>query len=335
MYLSIGLGLPSTAFFSRCVSAGLRKRSRRLLQNETTPLSLLLDLPSASLTTTSRERLTSVFNGSKLSEATIRLNRYVPVESQNALFDAVSELFEASPDALQWRGVPKSPQLQAVCNLIYRHVDQGNSLRRHNIFSGDQLHAVLTQLMAAPNFRAYIDTRVKERFEGKSVSDAVEDALSFLRNYVGYTFGRQLMAVSRVQADVLSRYMRAAPGDYALLAAQADSLFMPAGLYALDEYGVPAEIANKLRAHWGDIESVDQGLRMPARQDLNKMELDPFERDLLINVRLSLPSVHSLTSAHRKPLRMPRAKRRPSTRLRGPKLSDDLIERICAAEYKS
>jgi len=258
-------------------------------QNDGTPLSLLLDLPAASLTLASKERLKAVFDGSKLSEATIRSNRYVPVESQNVMFDAVEAIFDATPDALQWRGVPKSYQLRAVCDLIFDKVDQGYSLRRHGIFGGDQLHAVLAQLMAASSFRDYIDRRVAERFEDKSVSDAVEDALSFLRNYVGYTFGRQLMVVSRVQADVLVRYKGVLPGDYSLLAAQAESLFMPAGLYALDEYGVPAEIAAKLRGLWGDIESVDQGLRMLARLDLDRIELDPFERDLLDNVRSSLP----------------------------------------------
>jgi len=258
-------------------------------QDEDTPLSLLLDLPAASLSPVSIERLKTVFNGSKLSEATIRSNRYISVEVQNALFDAVEETFDRSPDALQWNAVPKSHQLRAVCDLIYDYIDRGNSLRKHGIFGGDQLHAVLTGLMMASSFRNYIDSRVADRFEDKSVSDAVEDALSFLRNYVGYTFGRQLMAVSRVQADVLVRYKRVEPGDYSLLAAQADSLFMPAGLYALDEYGVPAEIAARLRGLWGEIQSVDEGLRMLAQLDLDRIELDPFERDLLANVRSSLP----------------------------------------------
>ncbi|WP_404334696.1 DEAD/DEAH box helicase [Sphingomonas sp. MMS12-HWE2-04] len=258
-------------------------------QDAQTPLSLLLDLPATSLTPASKERITAVFEGSMLSEATIRSNRYIPVESQNELFNAVVAKFDQSPSALQWRGVPKAHQLRAVCDLIFDHVDHGNSLRRHGIFGGDQLHAVLTQLMSADSFRAYINDRVSNRFFGTSVSDAVEEALSFLRNYVGYTFGRQLMAVSRVQADVLVRYKGVSPGDYSLLAAQAESLFMPAGLYALDEYGVPAEIATKLQGLWGNVENVDQGLRMLARLDLGRMELDPFERDLLENVRSSLP----------------------------------------------
>lgn len=123
----------------------------------------------------------------------------------------------------------------------------------------------------------------------RRLSDAVEQALSFLRNYVGYKFGRQLMALSRIQADVLSRYKKAAPGDYSMFAAQADSLFMPAGLFALDEYGVPSEIARKIMINSGAIENVDQGLRILADIDLAQVKLEPFEREILESVQQSLP----------------------------------------------
>jgi hypothetical protein len=258
-------------------------------QTPDTPLSLLLDLPTENLTEESRGRLTEIFARSKLSEATIRQNRYVPVETQNALADAISNLHKDAPHLLDWRGMPDSAQLLAVCDLIFDHVDQGTALRRHGIYKGNQLQAALSGLMAAQDFGAFIQRRVAERWQEQSISEAVEGALSFLRNYVGYTFGRQLMALSRIQADVLTRLKRARPGDYTLLAARAESLFMPAGLYALDEYGVPAEIAAKLMRSTGPIEDVDQGLRMLATIDLDGMDLTPFERDLIDNVRRSLP----------------------------------------------
>ena len=258
-------------------------------QDETTPLSLILDLPPGSLTPQSQERITTVFEGSKLSKATIRQNRYIPINDQNALFDAVSALYDSHPDHLQWKGIPRSEQLLAACNLIYVHLDRGDSLRRHKIFAGNQLQAVLTSLMAASDFKNFIVQRVDGRWEDDTVSDAVEQALSFLRNYVGYKFGRQLMALSRIQADVLLRYKKVTPGDYSMFAAHADSLFMPAGLFALDEYGVPSEIARKIMVDSGTIESVDQGLRMLAEIDLDRMQLQPFEREILESVRKSLP----------------------------------------------
>lgn len=258
-------------------------------QDETSPLSLLLDLPVGNLTPESQDRIATVFEESKLSEATIRQNRYVPIEDQNALFEAVSALYITHPELLQWKGVPRSEQLLAVCNLIFEYLDHGNSLRKHKIFAGNQLQAVLTSLMVATDFREFITQRVEDRWTGDTISDAVEQALSFLRNYVGYKFGRQLMALSRIQADVLSRYKKVAPGDYSLFAAQADSLFMPAGVFALDEYGVPSEIARKIVVDSGAIENVDQGLRILATIDLEGLQLEPFERDILENVRSALP----------------------------------------------
>ncbi|KQT09050.1 hypothetical protein ASG40_10330 [Methylobacterium sp. Leaf399] len=259
-------------------------------QDAATPLSLLLDLPEDSLSEVSRDRLAQAFGGSMLDAATIRANRYVPVERQDATCAAVAEILDRDPGLLRWRGVPSSPQLRTVCDLIYDHIDRGNSLRRHGIFAGDQLQAALTALMAADDLRQFVDRRVRERRDDVGISEAVEAALSFLRNYVGYAFGRQLMALSRIQADVILRRERGAPGDYGLFAAQADSLFMPAGLFALDEYGVPAEIASKLMRAWGRIDDVDQGLRMLAGADFDAINLHPFERELLLAVRTYLPS---------------------------------------------
>lgn len=258
-------------------------------QNASTPLSLLLELPAENLTDESKNRLTEIFSQSKLSEPTIRQNRYLPMATQNALVDAISDMHDEAPQLLAWQGMPDSGQLLAVCDLIFDHIDQGTTLRRHGIYKGSQLQAALAGLMAAQDFGAFIRRRVADRWGEQSISDAVESALSFLRNYVGYTFGRQLMAVSRIQNDVLSRLKGARSGDYALLAARAESLFLPAGLYALDEYGVPAEIAAKLMLSTGPIEDVDQGLRMLASINLHQIDLMPFERDLIENVRRSLP----------------------------------------------
>lgn len=258
-------------------------------QNEETPLSLILDLPSENLTKLSQERITTAFERSKLSEATIRQNRHISIEDQNSLFDAINEIYDEHPDNLRWTGIPRSDQLLTVCNLIYVHLDHGDSLRKYGIFAGNQLQAALTSLMNSKNFKYFIAQQVENRPDILSVSDAVEQALAFLRKYVGYRFGRQLMAINRIQAEVLSRYKKTTPGDYSMLAARADTLFMPAGIFALDEYGVPSEIAQKIMADIKEVEDVDNGLRALAQVDLQKIELHPFEKDILENARKSLP----------------------------------------------
>lgn len=58
----------------------------------------------------------------------------------------------------------------------------------------------------------------------------------------------------------------------------------------LDEYGVPAEIALKLMAAWEHVVDVDDGLRMLAKVDLDGLDLQPFERELIVHVRKSLPA---------------------------------------------
>lgn len=259
-------------------------------QDEDTPVSLLLDLPDRSLVPESRDRLETLFAGSPLSEATIRANRQIPVETQNTLFRVIEQLYDRTDDSFQWTGIPRSHQLLMVCNLIYDHIDGGRSLRGHGIFAGDQLQAALTGLMHAKGFTEFLRERVEARWAKHSVSDAVEQALGFLRNYVGYHFGRHLMVVSRIQEEVLLKRFRVKPGDYSLLAAQADSLFLPPGLFALDEYGIPSDLSVKLAGDGTSPSDLDGALRMLARADPEREDLHPFERSLLADAKRALPA---------------------------------------------
>ncbi|WP_144426166.1 DEAD/DEAH box helicase [Methylobacterium sp. ARG-1] len=260
-------------------------------QTDATPMSLLLDLPDTSLAERSRQRLAEAFAASPLSPGTIKANRYVPIQSQDRLYYHIRDNSDVLIPDLTWRGVPEPQQLKAVCNLIFKFVDEGARLHRHRVFSGDALHAELIALRVAPNFRGYIDEKVQSRWDDESVTDAIERVLKFLRNYVGYAFGRQLMAVSRIQAEALSPQVNPRKlGDYSLFAAQADSLFLPSGLYALDEYGLPPEIARRLAQAGQDYSTLDAALHMVASVDVNRKDMHPFEREIIKDVQSALPA---------------------------------------------
>jgi hypothetical protein len=75
------------------------------------------------------------------------------------------------------------------------------------------------------------------------------------------------------------------PGDYSAFAQQAESLFMPSVLYALDEYGVPVQTTQRLMHSLLPAESLDGVLSALKRLDLNSLDLARFERELLEMVR--------------------------------------------------
>jgi hypothetical protein len=260
------------------------------MQDERTPISLILDLDDADLTPLSRARIERVGNDSPLSMETLRLNRHVPLDSQYAIHAHISRDLVLLEDALVWSGVPKPHQLLKVCELIFDHLD-GSALGRYGVTGGVGLKAELDRLNHAATFRTYIDHRVVHRAFFQSVSESIEQSLQFMRRYIGYTFPRSLMTISHIQAEVLRRAGRETVGDYSYFAARAESLFMNSGLYALDEYGIPPETARRLAPRDVAPMSLDQALALVGGVDIGpSTELHPFECEIIADVKATLPA---------------------------------------------
>ena len=259
-------------------------------QSEQTPTSLILDLDDNDLAPISQQRLKDIEAESPLSMETLKLNRHIPLNDQYAVHSEIVRDLVYLEDSLVWSGMPRPFQLLKACELIHQHLD-GAALLRYGITSGVGLKAELDRLQHAKSFRNFIDHRVANRADYQSISEAVERALQFMRRYVSYTFPRSLMTISNIQADVLTRNGRKEVGDYSLFAAQAGSLFINANLFALDEYGVPAETARRLAL--GDVqpETLDQALAIVVASDTSATSnLHPFERDIIDDLRSTLPA---------------------------------------------
>lgn len=257
-------------------------------QDEKTPFSLIVDLPPEDLKPISVRRLEDVAFDSPLSLPTLRLNRHVPIEDQYAVHAAISRDLLLLEDSLVWTGVPKPHQLLAVCNLIYDQIDRGRSLGGYGVTSGTGLKAELDRLRMEASFRPVIEHWVARKRFDQSISDAVESALRFMRRYVSFTFPRHLMAVSHIQAEIYRSVGRERFGDYSFFAARAESLFMESGLFALDEYGIPPELARRLGRDAGEVRTLAEGLRLVEEADLTARGLHPFEREVLADVLSSL-----------------------------------------------
>ncbi|KTT65399.1 hypothetical protein NS319_18120 [Sphingomonas sanguinis] len=257
-------------------------------QDENTPASLILELPEEELTPVSKARVGEIIASSPLSIQTLRLNRHIELGRQYALHDVISRDIVLLEDALVWSGMPQPFQLRMVCELIHDHLD-GAALSQYGIKSGKALKAELDRLRVAKTFRSYIDHRLENKSEYQTTSESVEKTLQFMRRYVGYTFPRSLMAISHIQAEVLTRAGRTTVGDYNLLASRAGSLFMNANAFALDEYGVPPETARKLAAAGGDPDTLNDALILAvAALRLPGIDLHPFEREIITDLQKTL-----------------------------------------------
>ncbi|MBX5218772.1 DEAD/DEAH box helicase [Rhizobium sp. NLR8a] len=253
-------------------------------QGPNAPISLLLDLEDEDLTEVSRDRVKGVREASPLSPETLRLNRHVSVDRQEAIYHLITSDLHLYHDMLAWTGMPRPPQLLGVCDLVFDYLDT-NVLKGYGIFSGNALKASITRVQMSQRYREVVDNFVAHRRADTTISDGVELALRFMRKYLSYTFPRHLMAISHIQADIFRR-VGLEPGNYGLYAAMCENLFLPAGLYALDEYGVAPETARKLGP--GDFKTLDAALDYITAIDLQKTQLLNFERDMIEDMRATL-----------------------------------------------
>jgi hypothetical protein len=176
--------------------------------------------------------------------------------------------------------------LEGVCDLIHRFLS-GRALQDYRIKSGAQLAWHLNALRMQRDLSAYIKTSVERRNPADTPSEAVENALRLVRNIICQRFPRDLMVIDALQKDVFEAN-GLQPGDYTFFAEQAENLFMPSVLFALDEYGIPIQTARALESHLMPARSLDEVLQRFRGLRLEALNLAPFEQDVLHEVRQML-----------------------------------------------
>jgi hypothetical protein len=90
----------------------------------------------------------------------------------------------------------------------------------------------------------------------------------------------RLRALDRIQAEVFGR-LGYAQGDYSAYAARVEGLFLESPLVALDEYGVPPELAEKLRYRLKPDGDLDGVLSRLKELDATELGLNAFEAELV------------------------------------------------------
>lgn len=252
-----------------------------------TPLSLLMQLDDADLTAESRERLAEEFSKRRiLSEATIKANCRVAVEVQEQI--AAEILSHPNRDTIfSWQGFPTFPQLEAVCEPIVKHLSRAR-LGDLGISNGSSLAWHLNAFgLSKVIIQGYLDQIVRRLLPGQNASDAIDNGLKIIRNVFGFTFPQDLIVIHNIQRDILST-LEIRPGDYTVYAEAAENLFLPGALSALDEYGLPLQVAVKLRNPLAPHYELDSILGRLRTLDPDHPDLLPFERALLAKVQEGL-----------------------------------------------
>lgn len=248
-------------------------------QDESSPLSLLMELDQDSLSELSKSRLNRAYQHQNLlSKETLIANRQIPVEVQTKIAERLLSNTAFFSDRLNWRGIPTGPELETACELLYEFIG-GHVLKDYNIHSGASLAWHINFLRIEKNLPKYLKHSAADRRDNQSLSNAINISLRFIRNIVSHRLPRDFMVLSRIQADVFSALGKSA-GDFSFFSGQLECTFIDPLLFALDEYGIPTQISVKLADLVLPADDLNDVLLRLRRINIRNSGLSSFEIQL-------------------------------------------------------
>lgn len=254
-------------------------------QPDTAAGTLLVQLDEADLSPRSLRRVQDMLDQEEIGLDVLRANHGIDPAAQIALARELKDRIDFHGPLLAWQGFPTYDQLRHVCRLIWEFLMPDRRMRG-GVASGDQLAFKVNRFRHRHIPKTLILEELAQQTE-PDVDAAVEDTLEFVRYWATYHFPQYLMAVHRIQEAVL-RAAGLTFGDYRVYATQVENQFASPGISALDEYGVPLEVARKLATHLGDPETLDESLRRLAQLDIARLGLDAFEREVVTDAKRNL-----------------------------------------------
>ena len=249
-------------------------------QEENAEESLLIQLDKTDITERSWNRIQKYYDQDILDISVLRsnsgINPDLEINFSNYLIVNRIEL-----SILAWKSTPTYDQLEHLCCLIWKYFLKGKKF--HKVSSGRQLAFKINQLRNN-EIKEIISNEITQE---KEPDEAVENTLSFIRQWAQFHFPRLAMAVCRIQNAVAER-LGVAQADYSFFCGQVESLFTDSALVALDEYGLPLPLAEKLENMLNSNGSLDTALKNLSILNFDKLSLTIFEKEMLNDVKKSI-----------------------------------------------
>jgi hypothetical protein len=233
---------------------------------------LLMQMDEEDLSSSLKQRLHGFLRQEFLDFDTLKANAGVSPEGQIAIAQEIRSNLAKYAPFLQWSGLPSYNQIYGICDLLWKPFNcsrLGNGSAR----SAKQLGHSLIDLQNTPSARQLISKAYQYHQDADA---AVQQVLDFLRMWANFHFPQFLRALGRIQRDVFRRVgMRA--GNYDLYAARVEHFFTDPALVALEEYGIPLEVAKKLAPFLSPYADLDGALDKLRRLNLERTNLSRFE----------------------------------------------------------
>lgn len=255
-------------------------------QDQNTPESLLIQIDDEDLTKASKDRLTEVYEQNILPIEIIKKNSGIDPKSQVALAEILSGLNKAQATNLAWSGIPSFDQIYLTFRLLWKHI-LGNR-GRSGVYSSKHLAYKTIALIKNQHTRSRVEAELGEgQYQAKTADEAVERVLEFDRNWAGFELPRALMAMSFIQEYIFSNKF-GIKGDYSFFALRLESLFRNPVSIALEEYGLPIQVMDKIESTIKLSDEIDYTIEMIKMLPADKLGLSDFEKELFIDTQSHL-----------------------------------------------
>lgn len=257
-----------------------------LTQPDDTPDSPLMQISEEDLLPASRARISDILNHPDIPSNVLRESKGVDPRAQIRLAQEIRSQTRLYHPLLNWTGIPAWEQLVAVCELIWKFFVASNQ-RRATVNSGKHLAFKIDNFRKRGSVRALIRDALNKAAEDKSPDDTVEDTIEFLRYWANVNFPRWLTCVDRIQSHVF-RSLRLQPGNYTFYAGYIENWMLDPAIMALDEYGVPVQVGQKLQSRLRPDGDLDRAIARLKSLRVSELGLSDFEAALLADAQSHL-----------------------------------------------
>jgi hypothetical protein len=251
-------------------------------QGASMPDSILVQLDDDDLSPESRSRLEPFTEQTDLPMELLKTHSSIEPDNLLALARYLKTASVGEKALLAWTGYPKWKSLKAVCELAWTHLLNGR--RQAGVASGAQLALKISKLRDTPDIRRRIlDELEPGKYAAETVDEAVERVLEFERTWASFELPRILRAFSAIRSHVVG-----GSGDYTFFAGKLENLFRPPFQVAMEEFGIPLQVSDKLSQTLRGLESIDEALVALKTLRVDSLDLDQFEQELVKDCQITL-----------------------------------------------
>lgn len=251
--------------------------------SEDTPSSLLIRMNPDFIPESLTQKHQRIIHNGFLSFETIQSISGIEPEFMIESAKYLTELPVGSLNEFSWSNRPTYADIQVTSNIIWHQLGGSAPAKLSGMRSANMMTYWIWQLYVSRSASIFRREMIQNQIDREGKPDeAVETVLSFLRNWASFNYPKYLSALNEITNEILrKRGLR--PANYLPFAVQIEHLFQPSSFSALEEYGLPSELAQSLVNHqvFAKEDSLDDVIKSLRRTDLARFAESRFERGML------------------------------------------------------